>query len=60
MVGVLIIGFELFGGEMVNFLWEVVKQLDGMIICGQQVVVKQLFCVFGEVLMVLKVVLEIY
>ncbi len=48
MAGVLITGFEPFGGETVNPSWEVVKQLDGMIIRGQQVVAKQLPCVFGE------------
>ena len=37
MAGVLITGFEPFGGETVNPSWEVVKQLDGMIIRGQQV-----------------------
>ncbi|MCV5289924.1 pyroglutamyl-peptidase I, partial [Escherichia coli] len=31
MAGVLITGFEPFGGEAVNPSWEVVKQLDGMI-----------------------------
>ncbi|MBN0726914.1 pyroglutamyl-peptidase I, partial [Klebsiella pneumoniae] len=50
MAGVLITGFEPFGGETVNPSWEVVKQLDGMIIRGQQVVAKQLPCVFGEAL----------
>ena len=39
---------------------EVVKQLDGMIIRGQQVVAKQLPCVFGEALTVLKAALETY
>ncbi|MGS7352698.1 pyroglutamyl-peptidase I family protein, partial [Klebsiella pneumoniae] len=48
MAGVLITGFEPFGGETVNPSWEVVKQLDDMIIRGQQVVAKQLPCVFGE------------
>ncbi|SQC38493.1 pyroglutamyl-peptidase I [Klebsiella pneumoniae] len=54
MAGVLITGFEPFGGETVNPSWEVVKQLDGMIIRGQQVVAKQLPCVFGEALTVLE------
>lgn len=39
---------------------EVVKQLDGMIIRGQQVVAKQLPCVFGEALTVLNAALETY
>ena len=60
MAGVLITGFEPFGGETVNPSWEVVKQLDGMIIRGQQVVAKQLPCVFGEALTVLKAALETY
>ncbi len=60
MAGVLITGFEPFGGETVNPSWEVVKQLDGMIIRGQQVVAKRLPCVFGEALTVLKAALETY
>ncbi|STW35334.1 pyroglutamyl-peptidase I [Klebsiella pneumoniae] len=60
MAGVLITGFEPFGGETVNPSWEVVKQLDGMIIRGHQVVAKQLPCVFGEALTVLKAALETY
>ncbi len=60
MAGVLITGFEPFGGETVNPSWEVVKQLDDMIIRGQQVVAKQLPCVFGEALTVLKAALETY
>lgn len=28
---VLFIGFDFFGGEMVNFLWEVVKWLNGVV-----------------------------
>ena len=60
MAGVLITGFEPFGGETVNPSWEVVKQLDGMIIRGQQVVAKQLPCVFGEALTVLNAALETY
>lgn len=48
MAGVLITGFEPFGGEAVNPSWEVVKQLDGAIIAGQPVVARQLPCVFGD------------
>jgi pyroglutamyl-peptidase len=36
MAGVLITGFEPFGGEAVNPSWEVVKRLDGAIIGGQR------------------------
>jgi pyrrolidone-carboxylate peptidase len=32
MAGVLITGFEPFGGEAVNPSWEVVKQLDGAMV----------------------------
>jgi pyroglutamyl-peptidase len=36
MAGVLITGFEPFGGEAVNPSWEVVKQLDGAIIADSR------------------------
>lgn len=58
MAGVLITGFEPFGGEAVNPSWEVVKQLDGVIIAGQPVVARQLPCVFGEALTVLNDALD--
>ncbi len=58
MAGVLITGFEPFGGEAVNPSWEVVKQLDGVIISGQLVVAKQLPCVFGEALAALNAALD--
>ena len=50
MAGVLITGFEPFGGEAVNPSWEVVKRLDGAIIGGQPVAARQLPCVFGDAL----------
>lgn len=58
MAGVLITGFEPFGGEAVNPSWEVVKQLDGAIIAGQPVVARQLPCVFGDALMALNTALD--
>lgn len=57
MAGVLITGFEPFGGEAVNPSWEVVRQLDGITIAGEPVVALQLPCVFGEALTVLNVAL---
>ena len=58
MAGVLITGFEPFGGEAVNPSWEVVKRLDGAIIAGQPVVARQLPCVFGDALTALNAALE--
>ena len=60
MAGVLITGFEPFGGEAANPSWEVVKQLDGMIIGGERVVARQLPCVFGEALTALYAALDEY
>lgn len=57
MAGVLITGFEPFGGEAVNPSWEVVRQLDGATIAGERVVALQLPCVFGEALTVLNAAL---
>lgn len=58
MAGVLITGFEPFGGEAVNPSWEVVRQLDGVTLAGERVVALQLPCVFGEALAVLSAALE--
>ena len=58
MAGVLITGFEPFGGEAVNPSWEVVKRLDGAIIAGQPVVARQLPCVFGDALTALNAALD--
>lgn len=58
MAGVLITGFEPFGGEAVNPSWEVVKRLDGAIIGGQPVVARQLPCVFGDALTALNAALD--
>lgn len=58
MAGVLITGFEPFGGEAVNPSWEVVKRLDGAIIAGERVVARQLPCVFNEALTVLHAALD--
>ncbi|STV77995.1 pyrrolidone-carboxylate peptidase [Klebsiella michiganensis] len=58
MAGVLITGFEPFGGEAVNPSWEVVKRLDGAIIGGQPVAARQLPCVFGDALTALNAALD--
>ncbi|HCN98640.1 MAG TPA: pyroglutamyl-peptidase I [Leclercia sp.] len=58
MQTVLITGFEPFGGETLNPSWEVVKQLDGMIIDNCRVVARQLPCVFGESLEVLNAAID--
>lgn len=58
MAGVLITGFEPFGGEAVNPSWEVVKQLDGAMVAGERVVARQLPCVFGEALTALYAALD--
>jgi len=50
---ILVTGFEPFGGETINPSWEVVKQLEGLIIDDCRVVTRQLPCVFGESLTVL-------
>jgi pyroglutamyl-peptidase len=54
MQTVLVTGFEPFGGETLNPSWEVVKQLEGVTIENCRVVTRQLPCVFGESLTVLK------
>ncbi|HDL8103471.1 TPA: pyroglutamyl-peptidase I, partial [Yersinia enterocolitica] len=50
MKSVLITGFEPFGGERVNPSWEVVKQLNDLMLGGVKVVARQLPCAFGEAL----------
>lgn len=55
---ILVTGFELFGGETINPSWEVVKQLEGMIIDDCRVVTRQLPCVFGESLTVLNAAID--
>ncbi|MEG1211477.1 MAG: pyroglutamyl-peptidase I [Leclercia sp.] len=55
---VLITGFEPFGGETVNPSWEVVKQLNDVIIDDCRVVARQLPCVFGESLAVLNTAID--
>jgi len=47
MKTVLLTGFEPFGGERINPSWEVVKQFQQRRICGAEVMVCQLPCVFG-------------
>lgn len=48
MSGVLLTGFEPFGGEPINPSWEAVRALEGRVIAGQRVSVRCLPCVFGE------------
>ena len=55
---ILVTGFEPFGGETINPSWEVVKQLEGMIIYDCRVVTRQLPCVFGESLTVLNAAID--
>lgn len=55
---ILVTGFEPFGGETINPSWEVVKQLEGLIIDDCRVVTRQLPCVFGESLTVLNAAID--
>ncbi|MEE9685665.1 pyroglutamyl-peptidase I [Lelliottia amnigena] len=55
---ILVTGFEPFGGETINPSWEVVRQLEGMIIDDCRVVTRQLPCVFGESLTVLNAAID--
>lgn len=55
---ILVTGFEPFGGETINPSWEVVKQLEGLIIDDCRVVTRQLPCVFGESLTVLNATID--
>lgn len=54
MKTVLLTGFEPFGGEAINPSWEAARRLDGEIIGGARVVARQLPCVFGLTLSVLR------
>jgi pyroglutamyl-peptidase len=47
MGGVLVTGFEPFGGDAVNPSWEAARALDGAAICGRTVAVRRLPAVFG-------------
>lgn len=58
MRSVLITGFEPFGGERVNPSWEVVKQLNDLMMGGVRVVARQLPCVFGEALTALNAAID--
>ncbi|MBL5921250.1 pyroglutamyl-peptidase I [Lelliottia amnigena] len=55
---ILVTGFEPFGGETINPSWEVVKQLEGIIIDDCRVVTRQVPCVFGESLTVLNAAID--
>ncbi|HFO2534212.1 pyroglutamyl-peptidase I [Yersinia massiliensis] len=58
MKSVLITGFEPFGGERVNPSWEVVKQLNDLMLGGVRVVARQLPCAFGEALTALNAAMD--
>ncbi|ATM85175.1 MULTISPECIES: pyroglutamyl-peptidase I [Yersinia] len=58
MKSVLITGFEPFGGERVNPSWEVVKQLNDLMLGGARVVARQLPCAFGEALTALNAAMD--
>ncbi|MCW6542610.1 pyroglutamyl-peptidase I, partial [Yersinia ruckeri] len=58
MKNVLITGFEPFDGERVNPSWEVVRQLNDLMLGGVRVVARQLPCVFGEALTALNVAID--
>ncbi|EKN3360764.1 pyroglutamyl-peptidase I [Yersinia ruckeri] len=58
MKNVLITGFEPFDGERVNPSWEVVRQLNDLMLGGVRVVARQLPCVFGEALTTLNVAID--
>ncbi|WP_145560458.1 pyroglutamyl-peptidase I [Yersinia bercovieri] len=58
MKSVLITGFEPFGGERVNPSWEVVKQLNDLMLGGVRVVARQLPCAFGEALTALNAAID--
>lgn len=58
MKSVLITGFEPFGGERINPSWEVVKQLNDLMLSGVRVVARQLPCAFGEALTVLNTAID--
>ncbi|ARJ40735.1 pyroglutamyl-peptidase I [Pantoea alhagi] len=55
---VLITAFEPFGGERMNPSWEAVRQLHERMLCGFQVVAKELPCVFGDALTTLYAEME--
>ncbi|AJJ09835.1 pyroglutamyl-peptidase I [Yersinia rohdei] len=59
MKRVLITGFEPFGGERVNPSWEVVKQLNDLMLGDEvRVVARQLPCVFGDALVALNAAID--
>lgn len=58
MKSVLITGFEPFGGERINPSWEVVKQLNDLMLSGVRVVARQLPCAFGEALTALNAAID--
>lgn len=55
---VLITAFEPFGGEQINPSWEAVRQLHERMLCGFQVVAKELPCAFDDALTTLYAEME--
>lgn len=55
---VLITGFEPFGGEQINPSWEVVKQMNDLMMGGVRIVARQLPCAFGEALIALNAAID--
>lgn len=56
--GVLVTGFEPFGGESDNPSWRIAEALHGRVLGGRHVQAVQLPCVFGEALAALDAALE--
>ncbi len=54
----LLTGFEPFGGDALNASWEAVRLLGGEMIEGTRVEVRQLPCVFGDAISVLRHVID--
>ncbi|GLR10042.1 hypothetical protein GCM10007905_27620 [Mixta theicola] len=54
----MITAFEPFGGEQINPSWEAVRQLHERMLCGFQVVAKELPCAFGDALTTLYAEME--
>lgn len=58
MTTVLITGIEPFDGETLNPSWEAVRRLDGTQVAGATLVARQLPCVIGKVVGVLRQAIE--
>ncbi|WP_454673944.1 pyroglutamyl-peptidase I [Achromobacter pestifer] len=58
MPTVLITGIEPFDGETINPSWEAARRLDGEDVAGARVIARQLPCVIGKVVGVLRQAIE--